>query len=154
MRWLSRSAAPLVAAGTLALMVLTEPFLAIGWDEGYTLGREARVRAWFRAVSDPSRFARTWNPPGPNQELVSDARTPPRAEEIDSRAKLFSPRVLAWFWPFAREEPHGHPPFYALVGLVGDIVAPGLAPLPRARLGPILVFSLTAGALFAFGTRR
>ena len=27
------------------------------------------------------------------------------------------PAVLAWFWPFAREEPHGHPPFYALLGV-------------------------------------
>lgn len=154
MRWLSRSAAPLVAAGTLALMVLTEPFLAIGWDEGYTLGREARVRAWFQAISDPSGFARTWTPPGRNQELVSDARTPPRAEEIDSRAKLFSPRVLAWFWPFAREEPHGHPPFYAIVGLTGDALTPSWNELSRARLGPMIAFSIASGAIFAAFRRR
>ena len=37
----------------LALMVATEPRLAIVWDEGYTLGREARLRLWFRALRDP-----------------------------------------------------------------------------------------------------
>ena len=62
--------------------------------------------------------------------------------------------VLAWFWPFAREEPHGHPPFYALLGLVGDVVAPSWRDLPRARLGPILLFSLTAGAIFDFAAAR
>ncbi len=61
---------------------------------------------------------------------------------------------MAWFWPFAREEPHGHPPFYALLGLAGDVIAPSWQDLPRARLGPILLFSLTAGAIFAFATVR
>ena len=39
--------------------------------------------------------------------------------------------MIAWFWPFAREEPHGHPPFYALVGLVGDLLAPCGPPAAR-----------------------
>lgn len=146
-----------VAAATLALMLATEPRLAIAWDEGYTLGREERVRLWFRALRDPAAFARSWTPPDPRTELVQvDARVPrpPEAADIDTRAKLFRPRVLAWFWPFAREEPHGHPPFYALVGLIGDLVVPGWSELPRARFGPILAFSLTAGALFGFTARR
>src|SRR5206468_10426929 len=50
--------------------------------------------------------------------------------------------------------PHGHPPFYALVGLAGDLLVPRWAPLPRARLGPMLAFSLTAGALFLFVARH
>ena len=80
---------------------------------------------------------------------------PPRREQIDSRSKLLYDRdVLAWFWPFAREEPHGHPPFYALLGLLGDLVAPSWQELPRARLGPILLFSLTAGAIFSFLATR
>ena len=62
--------------------------------------------------------------------------------------------MLAWFWPFAREEPHGHPPFYALLGLVGDVLAPSWPTLPRARLGPILLFSLRAGAVFHFVVQR
>src|SRR5438874_1827826 len=39
-----------VASISLAILVLTEPFLTIVWDEGYSLGREARVRAWFGAL--------------------------------------------------------------------------------------------------------
>jgi len=138
-----------VASATLAAMVATEPHMAIVWDEGYTLGREARVRSWLRAMADPPSFARTWTPPSPGSELVQNQGEPaPRRDEIDTRGKLLSPRVMAWFWPFAREEPHGHPPFYAIVGLAGDFLAPAWEPLPRARLGPILAFSLAAGALF------
>jgi hypothetical protein len=138
---------------TLGLMLATEPRLAIVWDEGYSLGREARLRDWFRALRDPSGFAARWRPPAPDRELVQtkSGEMPPRPDQIDTRAKLlFDPRVLAYFWPFAREEPHGHPPFYALLGLAGDLLAPGWQPLPRARLGPILMFSLTAGVLFHF----
>ncbi len=78
----------------------------------------------------------------------------PSREEIDARSKLFQPKILAWFWPFARQEPHGHPPFYALVGLVGDLLAPGCRVLARARLGTMLAFSLTAGAIASFFSRR
>jgi 4-amino-4-deoxy-L-arabinose transferase-like glycosyltransferase len=147
-----------VASATLILLLATGPRLAIVWDEGYTLGREQRLRLWFRALADPARFAATWQPPA--LELVQpdspgpDAAQPPRPEAITTRTALFAPKVLAWFWPFARAEPHGHPPFYALVGLVGDLLAPHWAELPRARLGPMLVFSLTAGAICLFFSRR
>src|SRR5947208_6699102 len=98
-----------VALATATLMVSTEPRLSIVWDEGYTLGREARLRDWFRALADPERFAAGWRPP--TVELVQqDGTPPPRPNRIDTRAKLLlDPEVLAWFWPFAREEPHGHP---------------------------------------------
>ena len=144
----------LVALLTFVLMLATEPRLAIVWDEGYTLGREARLRLWFSALADPPRFASEWRPPV--EELVQQlGAPPPRADQIDTRSKLlFDPRVLAWFWPFAREEPHGHPPFYALVGLIGDVVTPWRPALERARLGPMLAFSLTAGALFGFVAGR
>ena len=153
-RWTIRGAGLAVALATAALMVATEPRLAIVWDEGYTLGREARLRLWFRALCDPARFAAEWQPPA--VELVQQVGAPPpRREQIASRAGLlFDPRVLAWFWPFAREEPHGHPPLYALVGLVGDVLTPARPDLARARLGPILAFSLAAGALFGFVARR
>jgi hypothetical protein len=133
-------------------MLATERHLSIVWDEGFTLGREARIRDWVRALANPGRFASGWQPPG--AELVSDTMRPPLPASIDTRAKLFEPRVLAWFWPFAREEPHGHPPFYAIVGMIGDMIAPSWEALPRARLGPIIVFSLTAGALFTFVANR
>ncbi|MHB1561768.1 MAG: ArnT family glycosyltransferase [Isosphaeraceae bacterium] len=146
-----------VAVATAALMLATEPSLAIAWDEGYTLGREARVRWWFRALADPPGFAAKWRPPA--VELVQADRhqvPPPTPAQINSRSKLLFDRdVVAWFWPFAREEPHGHPPFYALLGLAGELVAPSSwRELPRARLGPILLFSLTAGAIHAFAAAR
>ncbi len=151
----NRPGAVAVALATLALMVATEPRLAIVWDEGYTLGREARIRAWFRGMIDPAAFSKTWIPPAPGAELVQNrGEVGPRGGEVDTRGKLLSPRVMSWFWPFAREEPHGHPPFYAIVGLAGDLLAPGWEVLPRARLGPILAFSLAAGALFAGLGRR
>jgi hypothetical protein len=154
-RWQFRLGGALVFAGTFVLLITTSPFLSIVWDEGYTLGREARIRAWFRALTDPAPFAATWQPP--TQELVQPDRlalAPPSPSDIDTRAKLFDSRTLDWFWPFGREEPHGHPPFYAIVGLIGDFVAPSLADLPRARIGPMLAFSIAACALFAFVARR
>jgi Dolichyl-phosphate-mannose-protein mannosyltransferase len=141
-----------VSAATFVLMIATQPSLSIVWDEGYTLGREARIRTWFRALSDPAEFAAGWQPP--RDELVADKLRPPPPSSIDTRAKLFEPGVLAWFWPFAREEPHGHPPFYAIVGMIGDLITPSWAALPRARLGPMIVFSLTAGAIFTFAASR
>lgn len=143
-----------VAAGTLILMIATEPKLAIVWDEGYTLGREERVRAWFEALRDPQHFAQTWHPRPPKDELVEDHKLPPTRGEIDSRSKLLDPAVIAWFWPFGREEPHGHPPFYAIVGMVGDVIVPSWEILPRARFGPMLAFSLTSGAIFTFFATR
>ena len=153
-RWTIRAAPLLAAIVTLTAMIATESRLAMVWDEGYTLGREARVRAWFRALRDPQSFAETWAPPSALHGLVDDKLVPPTPSEIDTRAKLFSRRALAWFWPFGREEPHGHPPFYAIVGLIGNVVAPWWLELPRSRLGPMLVFSVAAGSIFGAFLRR
>jgi hypothetical protein len=133
----------------LAILVATDRWLVIVWDEGYTLGREERLRSWFRALADPESFARTWSPT--TEDLVPPNRfAAPPPDLLRTRAGLLSPPALDWFWPFAREEPDGHPPVYALVGLLGDLFTPAWDPLPRARLGPIFVFSLTAGAIFVF----
>jgi hypothetical protein len=131
-------------------MIVTEPMLAIVWDEGYTLGREERVRTWIRLLNDREAIA-AWRPPA--YELVqADGPQapvpPPRDENLDSRADLLQKPCLLYFWPFGREEPHGHPPFYAILGLVGDYLVPSWEVLPRARLGPMLAFSLAAGAIF------
>src|SRR3954464_7517183 len=93
------SASMLVAIATFGVMLATEPRLAIVWDEGYTLGREARLREWFRALRDPAGFAARWTPPAPALDLVQQAgAAPPRPEQIDSRSKLlFDTRVLAYF---------------------------------------------------------
>jgi Dolichyl-phosphate-mannose-protein mannosyltransferase len=146
-----------VSLATAILMLATEPSMAIVWDEGYTLGREARLRDWLSALRDPAAFAARWQPLPVEEELVQGRRTPPPArDQLDTRWKLLTdPDVLAWFWPFAREEPHGHPPFYALLGLAGDVLAPSSwSELHRARVGPILLFSLTAGVIYVFAVGR
>lgn len=139
-----------VVLSTFGLMLATEPALAMVWDEGCTLGREARVRAWFQLLRDPNQ-ARGWQDP-PEFDLVPGDRPegrPEIARVVERRSDLVRSELFAWFWPFAREEPHGHPALYALVGLVGDALVPSWDLLPRARLGPILAFSLAAGAIFA-----
>ena len=138
-------------------MLLTEPRMAIAWDEGYTLGREERLREWFGGLRDPARFAAEWKPRSTDDELVPGAVSipPPRPDQIDARSKLlFDPQVLGWFWPFGRGEPHGHPSFYALLGLMGDFVTPSWSELARTRLGPIVLFSLTAGTIFSLLATR
>lgn len=134
-------------------MVGTGDSMATAWDEVYTIARLQRVRLWFEALGDPSQVAQDWQPerlyPLPESRIF-----PPTSDQIDTRAKLFSAPILRWFWPFAREEPHGHPPFYAIVALAGDWLAPSWPELARARLGTMLAFSLVAGALFAFFGRR
>ncbi len=133
-----------VALFTLIFMVATEPLLPIVWDEGFTLIRLARVRNWLLAVRDPESYAANWNS---RRVAISwkDSVRPPRASEINTRSKLFSQHVMTWFWPFAREEPHGHPPFYALLGLFGDVLTPGRNELTRARLGAMMLFAATSG---------
>ena len=147
----------LVAAGvavglaTAILMLATEPRLAIVWDEGYTLGREARLRDWFRALADPPGFAARWRPPA--EELVQQDQTPPPgAARLDSRgeAALRSPGS----WPGSGRSPgrsrtaiRRSMPCSAWSATSSP---PSWQDLPRARLGPILLFSLTAGAIFAF----
>ena len=61
-----------VGLATAIVMLATEPRLAIVWDEGYTLGREARLRDWFRGLADPVRFAKEWRPLPSDQELVPE----------------------------------------------------------------------------------
>ncbi|WP_158633357.1 glycosyltransferase family 39 protein [Tautonia sociabilis] len=158
-----RSARAGLIAGLIAfaLLAITEPMLAIVWDEGYTLGRERRIRSWLSALADPQGFSRSWEPP-PLELVQPDGPPPPGREpvvppsrdQLATRARLLAPEVIAYFWPFAREEPHGHPPFYALLGLAGDLLTPWRDDLGRARLGPMLLFSLAAGALFSFLDRR
>ena len=78
-------------------MLATLPHMAIGWDEGYTLGREARLRDWFRGLRDPVRFAAQWRPLPRDQEMVQEAdkTPPPRRNQLDSRSKLlFDHQVL------------------------------------------------------------
>lgn len=156
-----RSAPWIVGLAAFGFLAATEPGLAIVWDEGFTLGRVDRVRNWVRGMVHPAGFAAGWAPP-PFELVQQDGPPPPGRPKVvppprhlvDSRVELLSPPVLQFFWPFAREEPHGHPPFYALVGLIGDALTPWRAPLGRARLGTMLAFSLVTAWTFAFLDRR
>ena len=148
-----RTFAPLaVAAATLALMVATGPRLALGFDEEISLRRMERVRSWLAAMADPPGFARGWDPS--RVRMLPDDSPPPGPADVSTRRSLLRPAVVRWFWPFARQEPHGHPPFYVLVGLAGDALAPGWAELPRARLGTMLAFGLAGGAPYAAAAAR
>ncbi len=133
-------------------MIATEPMLALAWDEAYTLARLDRVHAWITALRDPTQFANQWQPD--RLRPLEDRRTPPTRADIDTPGKLLNGRNLAWFWPFAREEPHGHPAFYAVAALAGDLLTPGRSDLARARLGTMIAFSLAAGAAYTFSARR
>ncbi|HEU5118325.1 MAG TPA: hypothetical protein VFT74_17035, partial [Isosphaeraceae bacterium] len=141
-----------VGVVTLGLFLATMPALAIAWDEAYTIARLDRVRMWLSAFRDVSTVSESWNtrPLFPQQ----DHAPRPDFSRVRSRSDLLSRDILFWSWPFAREEPHGHPPFYAEMALVGDLLAPGWPILPRARLGTILLHGISAGALFAFLIRR
>ena len=95
-----------VSLATAVLMLATEPLMAIGWDEGYILGREARMRDWFRGLRDPASFAAQWRPLPRNRELVQCVgyRRPPAQSQLDSRPKLSStPRSWSGFGRFARK---------------------------------------------------
>jgi hypothetical protein len=150
---LSSFVVSLVAA---LLLLATEPRMAIVWDEPYILGDAGRVRQWLRAMDDPVLFAADWRPPAALDELrLADPVPAPPREKLRSRWDLlFDRRVVGWFWPFAREQPHGYPPFSALLALAGDVLAPSWQELPRARLGTMILFSLTAGAVFQFARPR
>ena len=127
-----------IGLATTLLMLATEPHMAMVWDEGFTLVRETRVRQWLRAIRDPMGFASQWRPDARDIDPLPGIRKSraPCASQLDSRSKLLlDPQVLAWFWPFAREEPHGHPPFYALLGLAGDAIAPAWTELCACPTG-------------------
>ena len=68
----------------------------------------------------------------------------------------FTKSVLDHYWLFSREEPHGHPPFYALIGLAGwRLSHHWLAPLEAYRFGPMLLMSMTVGVIYHhLATRR
>jgi 4-amino-4-deoxy-L-arabinose transferase-like glycosyltransferase len=111
----------------LLLLTLDQPLFT--WDEGYTLRREALMRGWFQRVLNP--------PAGV------------------SRSQLFSAPAISTFWQFAREEPDGHPPFYAVIGNAGWLLGQAwLPPNEVHRLGPVLLFSLTSGVMYGFLARR
>ncbi len=118
-----------IAGATLALLVATGPDYGMVWDEGHTVRRERVLGRWFAWVADPP--------------------------EGHTRGEAFARDALALGWPFGREEPDGHPPFYAHLGLAGWRATRGaLDPLSAYRFGPMALAVLTAGAAYLHLARR
>jgi 4-amino-4-deoxy-L-arabinose transferase-like glycosyltransferase len=118
-----------IGIATLLLFVATLDRPVITWDEGYTIQREERMQEWFGHVTAP--------PSGV------------------PRSSFFTPSALLSFWPFAREEPDGHPPLYAVIGNLGwllcrDWVAESVA----YRVGPVVLFCVTTAVMYGFLARR
>jgi hypothetical protein len=118
-----------LSAGVLITLVSTSHDIALGFDEAFTVRRELVLAQWFTALAQPPKGL--------------------------ARAKLFERPVLDEFWRFSREEPDGHPPFYALIGLAGWFpTRHWLEPQTAFRFGPILLTATTCALLYLHLARR
>jgi hypothetical protein len=123
------SAALGLAIATLATLLATSSQFGMVWDEGYTVRRERLLGQWFVRITDPARPGR-W---------LHALEKP----ELDR------------YWKFSREEPNGHPPFYAILGLGGWAISyRWLPPLESYRFGPMLLISATVGLIYHHLARR
>ncbi len=112
-----------------ASLVATSRDFGLAWDEALTIGRERDLATWFGQVFDPPFSG--------------------------ARARAFREASLDRYWRFSRAEPDGHPPFYALLGLVGwKLTHRWCSPLLAYRLGPMALMAATAGFLCWHLTRR
>lgn len=151
-RWGDTVVAVLVATGTLALLLATLNDYGMAWDEGFTVEREERLREWFARVvgdSSPRSRART--------TILSklESRSAYLRRAGPDAASPWSGESLRFYWQFAREEPNGHPPFYALLGLAGWALSHHALPPPGSyRFGPALLFAMTAGAVYRVMARH
>ena len=128
--WRDGLVAVAVALVAMFALMATEPDFGMAWDEGYTVRRVIRLDSWFSG---------DFRPPAPGVP-----------------ARAFDQGVLDYHWPFSRAEPDGHPPFYAIVGLIGwRITHDVLRPLSAYRFGPMALAALTCGVVsFHVGRRR
>jgi hypothetical protein len=121
--------AVLVSLVSLVALVSTSSHYGMAWDEGHTVRRERTLASWFQSLISP----------------------PPDRSHLAA----FSESSLSRHWPFSREEPDGHPPFYAMIGLAGWYVSHTyLAPLTAYRLGPMVLTAVTLGILYLHLVRR
>ena len=107
-----------VALSCAVLLVATSGPIPIVWDEGDTI-----VRA----------------------EAIAAVATRPEADSVRDYVGLLGEEAN---WPYTTQR-EGHPPLAGIVIAVGWRLAPTwLDPLAQFRLGPIVLFSLAAGAMF------
>ena len=144
--------AGLIASAALALLVATLDDPGMAWDEGFVVERVERLQEWFgRAGGDPSAFGRAWSP------FLSMLE--PRSTYLrlagPTAGSPWSRESLRFYWQFSREEPNGHPPFYALLSLAGWAVSHHfLPPLAAYRFGPAALFAATLGVIYRVMARR
>jgi len=113
----------------LASLGLTSRDFGMVWDEGHTVRRVRKLDAWFVRLSHPLP-GRSW---------------------VDA----FSEPSLRGSWPFSREEPDGHPPFYAELSLAGHrLTREWLDPLASYRFGAMFLCAATAAGLWLHLERR
>lgn len=112
----------LVAAGCALALLATSPGLPMAWDEGNAIWRAQRIEQWAALLVDAEAENR---PLGPlSREGVRE------------------------YWRYTTQV-EGHPAFYGIVIAAGRSISRGwLGPLDSCRFGPILLFSLAAGAMF------
>lgn len=151
-RGIDASLAAFLVLGALVLLTATLRDYGMAWDEGFTVEREERLLEWFsRVVGDPSPSDRAWAP--------RMSKLEPRSEYLrragQDAASPWSRESLRFYWPFAREEPNGHPPFYALLGLAGWAVTSHFLEMPGPyRFGPAALFALTTGSVYLLMARH
>ena len=123
-------AASLAMSGlALSILLVTGPQFGMVWDESFTVKREQLLNKWFEKYVTQAESAQRW--------------------------RGFTKLVLDRYWLFSREEPHGHPPGYALIGLAGwRLGQHWLAPLGAYRFGPMLLTSMTVGVIYYHLARR
>jgi hypothetical protein len=112
----------LVAVACAAMLTATSPGLPMAWDEGNAIWR--------------SRLAQHWV-----EQLAA-------GKADDGRVGLWSRKGFEYYWRYTTQI-EGHPAFYGIVIAAGRSISERwLGPLGSARLGPMLLFSLAAAALF------
>jgi hypothetical protein len=149
-KWADAILAWALTAGTMAVLTATLGDFGMSWDEGFTVEREERVAEWLARVmgaNPPPAF----DPNSSNLESRVDF-----LKRVEKRTPSpWGRESLRFFWPFAREEPNGHPPFYALLGVAGWAASHHfLPPLESYRWGPAALFALTVGAMYGFVARH
>ncbi len=74
---------------------------------------------------------------------------------LDGGRSAFSRAAVLDHWRFSREQPDGHPPFWAIVANAGWLVGhTWLSPLAAHRLGSAVLFAIAAGGLFRLVERH
>ena len=132
--------------------------------DGHRLGRGIHARPRRAAPGLVSRAARscrvrstTWRPLPPDGGAGSAATTHRPAPSCTARYAIASCCSIARSWRGSGRLRAGAARPSSVLCLAragGDVLAPSWQDLPRARLGPILLFSLTAGAIFFFSATR